>query len=173
MDKKIIGYTTDTEGNVTGEILEGDRMLKGKSLSYLRSQESKVELSKDDTFIKIFKAALPQLSSCGLSVPESRIFFYLLENVRYGSNAAKEDNGTLITRETISFELSMPISNVHRATVKLCQRGLIAIAKIDIGKVFIVNPFVAMRGKSIDKTTYDLFKKTRWAKEWTTTRKKN
>ncbi|MDD4565724.1 MAG: hypothetical protein PHE79_09670 [Eubacteriales bacterium] len=159
-------YITDED---TGEITyleEGDRIIKANSLKYLRELNNRVEPPKDEDFLKLFNLALPQLTSIGLSVPESRVFFYLLENVRFESNVAKHNNGRLITREHISDDLQMPISNIHRSIVKLCNRGMIAIAKIDIGKVFIVNPFIAMRGKSIDKTTYDLFKNTRWARNW-------
>lgn len=162
MGYKII----DENGVVIGELQEGDRIVRKNSLKHLAEQMNKVNPPKDEEFIKMFKRALPQLTSCGLSIPESRVFFYLLENVRYESNVAKYNNGKLITRENISEDLEMPTSNVHRSIVKLCDKGLIAIAKIDIGKVFIVNPFVAMRGNSIDKTTYDLFKNTRWARNW-------
>ena len=160
------------DGEIVGELGEGDRIIRKNSLDHLRAEESKISLS-GDAFVKMFNSALPQLSSCGLSIAESRIFFYLLENVRYESNVSKYDNGKLITRENLCQDLEIHKSNVSRCITGLCNRGLIAIAKIDIGKVFIVNPFVAMRGNSIDKTTYDLFKKTRWAKEWTTGRKKN
>jgi hypothetical protein len=43
------------------------------------------------------------------------------------------------------------------------MRGIIAEAKITIGRVFIVNPFIAMKGDKIEPTTYDLFKKTKWS----------
>lgn len=159
-------YIFDDE---TGEMIpieEGTRIIKPNSLKYLREQNNKLEHPRDEEFLKLFKLALPELTSIGLSVPESRVFFYLLGNVRYESNIAKYNNGKLITRENISVDLNMSTSNVHRAVTKLCERGLIAITKIDIGKVFIVNPFVAMRGKTIDKTTYDLFKHTKWARNW-------
>lgn len=153
----------------TGEYIpleEGSRIVRPNSLKYLRSLNNKMEPPKDEEFLKLFKLALPELTSIGLSVPESRVFFYLLENVRYESNIAKYSNGRLITRDHIASDLKISISNVHRAVTKLCERGLIAIAKIDIGKVFIVNPFIAMRGKTIDSTTYDLFKHTKWARNW-------
>ena len=165
-----MGYRViDDDGVVVNVIEEGDsiKIIRKNSMKHLREQEGKMQIPKDEDFIKIFKDAIPQLASCGLSIPESKVFFYLAGNIRYESNVAKYDNGKLITRDNLCEDLKMPISNVHRSVVKLCQRGLIAIANIDIGKVFIVNPFVMMRGVSIDKTTYDLFKKTKWARDWT------
>jgi hypothetical protein len=162
MEYRII----DENGIVVNTLFEGDRIVRKNSMKHLREEEGKMKLPNDEAFIKVFKDALPQLSSCGLSISESRIFFYLAASIRYESNVAKYDNGKLITRDNLCSDLNMSLSNVQRAIVRLCQRGLIAIAKIDIGKVFIVNPFVVMRGTSIDKTTYDLFKKTRWARNW-------
>lgn len=169
-ERKIASYSVDIDGNIIDVIYEGDRVkvTRGTSLEYLRKQEEKVKVPKGEAFVKIFNSAFPQLSSCGLGATESRVFFYLLENIRYDSNVSKYGDGTLITREALSQDLGLPISNVHRAVTNLCQKGLIAITKINVGKVFIVNPFVAMRGKTIDKTTYDLFKKTKWAKGWGT-----
>jgi uncharacterized protein YjhX (UPF0386 family) len=162
MEYRII----DENGVVVNTLGEGDRIVRKNSMKHLREQEGKIQIPKDEDFIKMFKDALPQLSSCGLTVPESRVFFYLAANIRYESNVAKYDNGKLITRDNLCTDLNISLANVQRSIVKLCQRGLIAIAKIDVGKVFIVNPFVMMRGVSIDKTTYDLFKKTKWARDW-------
>lgn len=159
-------YIIDEEGEIVDVINEGDSILRGNSKKYIIKQNENEKLPKDIQFVKMFKSSLPQLASEGLTIPESKVFFYLLENVRYESNVAKYGTGKLITRDDICFDLKLPTSNVQRAVVRLCQKGLIAIAKIDIGKVFIVNPFVAMRGVSIDKTTYDLFKKTKWARNW-------
>jgi hypothetical protein len=159
-------YVVDENGEIVDKIEDGDRILRGKSREYLLRQGENEKLPKDALFIKMFKDALPELASEGLTIPESRVFFYLLENVRYESNVAKYNTGELITRDHICFDMKMSLSNVQRAIVRLCQRGLVAITKIDVGKVFIVNPFVAMRGNSIDKTTYDLFKKTKWARSW-------
>ena len=153
------------------KLYKGDRVVRGSSREFLRKQNNKEEVNSDDGFLKIFKNALPVLSSCGLTVPESRIFFYLADNIRFGSNVAKAEDDNLVTREDIARELDMSVSNVQRGVVRLCQKGLIAITRIDIGKVFIVNPFVIIRGNKTDKTSYDLFKKTRWFKEWAKSQK--
>jgi hypothetical protein len=46
----------------------------------------------------------------------------------------------------------------------LIKLGLIAEASTVEGKVFIVNPFIVTVGDKINKTVYDLFRKSKWAR---------
>ena len=151
---------------IVGHLEEGDRIVKKKSLDKLRAEEGKLILPKGESFIKVFQDALPQLASCGLSTMEAQVFFFLIKNLRYESNAATYSNGKLITRENLCEDLHTNTTSIQKAITRLISKSLIAEVKIDLGKVFIVNPFVAMVGNKLEKTSYDLFKHSRWYRDW-------
>lgn len=159
-------YVVDTEGTILYELPEGSTILTPNSKKHLIDESNKVEIPKGEAFIKVFQDSLPQLASCGLSTVEAQVFFYLIKNIRYESNAATYSNGRLITRENLCEDLHINTTSIQKAVARLIGRSLIAEAKIDIGKVFIVNPFVAMRGNKLDRTSYDLFKHTKWYRDW-------
>ena len=52
----------------------------------------------------------------------------------------------------------------YETQYRLIKLGLIAEASTVEGKVFIVNPFVVTVGDKINKTVYDLFRKSKWAR---------
>lgn len=159
------------DGVIVGQLEEGDRIVKKKTLDKLRAEDGKLTLPKGENFIKVFQDALPQLASCGLSTMESQVFFFLIKNLRYESNAATYSNGKLITRENLCEDLGTNTTSIQKAIARLISKSLIAEVKIDLGKVFIVNPFVAMVGNKLEKTSYDLFKHTKWFRDWSKSQK--
>lgn len=162
--------------NDTGEIKElpkGSTVLTPKAKEEIAKKKNMIAVpKKGEGFVKIFQEALPQLSSCGLSTLESSAFFYLVSNLRYGSNAATYPSGKLITRENLCDDMGSNKTSIQKAVARLIGKGLIAETKIDIGKVFIVNPFVVTIGNRVDQTSYNLFKHTRWYRDWTKTGRK-
>lgn len=152
----------DTEtGQVMTEIYDGDRIVRATSAEALRELES---APKGETFTKLYHKVIPLIVDCNLSASELIMFMHLAVNLRYISNVAKYPNGKLITRENLQSDLKVSEPTVKRSIYRLIKVGLIVEASTIEGKVFIVNPFVVTVGDKINKTVYDLFRKSKWAR---------
>jgi hypothetical protein len=148
-------------GAVLTEINPGDRIVRSNSAEALKDLESAPE---GETFTKLYHKVVPKLAQCKLSSAEWAIFLYLGANLRYISNVSKYRNGQLITRDNVQRDLKLPEITVKRSILQLIREGLIVEAKTIEGKVFVVNPFVLSVGDRINKTVYDLFRKSKWAR---------
>lgn len=152
----------DTEtGQIMNELRDGDRIVHATSIEAFREFES---APKGETFTKLYHKVIPLIVDCGLSASELILFMHLAVNLRYLSNVAKYPNGRLITRDNLQNDLKISESTVKRSIYRLIKLGLIAEASTVEGKVFIVNPFVVTVGDKINKTVYDLFRKSKWAR---------
>jgi len=152
----------DTEtGQIVNELRDGDRIVHATSIEAFREFES---APKGETFTKLYHKVIPLIVDCGLSASELILFMHLAVNLRYLSNVAKYPNGRLITRDNLQNDLKISESTVKRSIYRLIKLGLIAEASTVEGKVFIVNPFVVTVGDKINKTVYDLFRKSKWAR---------
>ena len=152
----------DTEtGQIVNELRNGDRIVHATSIEAFREFES---APKGETFTKLYHRVIPLIVDCGLSASELILFMHLAVNLRYLSNVAKYPNGRLITRDNLQNDLKISESTVKRSIYRLIKLGLIAEASTVEGKVFIVNPFVVTVGDKINKTVYDLFRKSKWAR---------
>lgn len=152
----------DTEtGQIMNELRNGDRIVHATSVEAFREFES---APKGETFTKLYHRVIPLIVDCELSASELILFMHLAVNLRYLSNVAKYPNGRLITRDNLQNDLKISESTVKRSIYRLIKLGLIAEASTVEGKVFIVNPFVVTVGDKINKTVYDLFRKSKWAR---------
>jgi hypothetical protein len=152
----------DTEtGQIVNELRDGDRIVHATSIEAFREFES---APKGETFTKLYHKVIPLIVDCGLSASELILFMHLAVNLRYLSNVAKYPNGRLITRDNLQNDLKISESTVKRSIYRLIKLGLIAEASTVEGKVFIVNPFIVTVGDKINKTVYDLFRKSKWAR---------
>ncbi len=158
MSKLIIDSET---GQVITEMHKGDRIVRANSLDAVQSLEN---APKNETFTKLYHKVIPLIIDCDLSAAELIFFIHLAANLRYLSNVAKYPNGRLITRENLKVDLKMSDITIKRSIYKLIKVGLIVEANTLEGKVFIVNPFVVMVGDKVNKTVFDLFRKSKWAR---------
>ena len=158
MSKVVIETET---GQILTDLKEGDKIIRGNSIEALKDLESAPE---GETFTKLYHKVIPKLAECKLSSVEWAIFLYLGTNLRYVSNVVKYRNGKTITRESLQRDLKLSEITVKRSVIRLIKEGLIIEARTIEGKVFVVNPFVLSVGDRINKTVYDLFRKSKWAR---------
>lgn len=152
----------DTEtGQIMTELKEGDRIVHASSVEAFHEFEG---APKGETFTKLYHKVIPLIVDCELSASELIMFMHLAVNLRYISNVAKYPNGKLITRENLQKDLKISEPTVKRSIYRLIKIGLIVEATTIEGKVFVVNPFVVTVGDKINKTVYDLFRKSKWAR---------
>jgi hypothetical protein len=158
MSRLVIDSET---GEVMTELHDGDRIIRGTSIDAIHELEC---APKGETFTKLYHKVIPLIVDCGLSASELIMFMHLAVNLRYISNIAKYPNGKLITRENLQNDLKVSEPTVKRSIYRLIKVGLIVEASTIEGKVFVVNPFVVTVGDKINKTVYDLFRKSKWAR---------
>lgn len=151
----------DESGVIVDEIKPGDRLVRGASVESLKQFEV---IPENETFTKIYHRILPILAECDLTASSFAVFIHLSCNLRYMSNVSKYSNGKLITRDSLQQDLNLCDKSIKRSIQALIREGLIVEARTIEGKVFIVNPYVMMIGDKVNRTVFDLFRKSKWAR---------
>lgn len=155
-------FIIDPESGEIVDILRyGDRIIRKKSAEISIEIE---HVPKDETFTKIYHAIIPIIADIELPASSLIVFLYLACNLRYMSNVAKYRNGKLINRECLEKHLGLSEATIKRAVKSLIQYGMIVEAKTLEGNAFIVNPFIVMVGDRVNRTVFDLFRKSKWAR---------
>lgn len=150
--KRII--IDEETGEIIGELLKGDRIMRKNSIEHLNNKE-KIEM---EDFVKYNSGLTAKLNSYKLSSAEILIFLMLAENIKYKSQIAKHKNGKMITRDDLVDMLGFTYQTVKTSISKLIKCGLIVEAKTQFGRVFIINPYVVIKGNEVDKFSAELFK---------------
>ena len=147
-------------GEFRGELYEGDRIYRGRSDEYLKST---VELNKGEPYAKTYIRPMFELAK-SLSGSELQMAYYLLTYLSYDSGLVMCPNGKSLTRQVIAQEINLSVKTVDKILQGLHQKQV--IGKHNNGREvhFTMNPWLFMRGKRINKTLYELFKNSRWAK---------
>lgn len=161
MSRKPVKALYDIEtGERTGELYAGDRITRAKSVDYLKST---MEMPEYD-YVKMYLKPIAQLSG-SLTGPECALTMFLVSFLSYDSGIAMHPNGRIVTRQYIAQEMGYSERQVDRLLDGLKEKEIIKKvlgAKREIS--IIMNPWLFMRGKRINKTLYGMFKNSRWAK---------
>jgi biotin operon repressor len=151
----------DETGEVVTTLEIGDSITRKNSIDALLEME---RAPKDEYFSKLYHETMPKLIETSLTSAEIMMFLYLGSNLRLMSNVAKYRNGNLITRSVLQEKLNLSERTVKSSIYRLIKEGLIVEANTIEGRVFIVNPYVITVGDRLNKTVYDLFRKSKWAR---------
>lgn len=147
-------------GEVLGEIYEGDRILRKRSEEYLKST---VEILKDEPYTKIFSRVMFRLAST-LTGAELQMTYFLMQYISYASGILMHSNGKPVTRHFIARETGMSERTVDRILQGLKEKQVIGKHVNGRDVHYTVNPWIFMRGNRINRTLYEFFKNSRWAK---------
>jgi hypothetical protein len=163
MEKKPVAGVVDfTDGELTHYIHSGD------SLKITR-KESKdsfndiVQLNKKEDFIKVYLKPMMLLSK-ELSSAECTILFYVLQYLNFTNGMLMETKLEPLRRSTMAREMLQSERNIDRLMNSLVHHEI--LVKIICGKrvSYLVNPFIFMRGKMINKTLLGMFIQSKYAK---------
>jgi hypothetical protein len=159
---QIIDIST---GKPTKDIFEGDtvKVFHKKEKKQNCAELPKIELNKEEQFIKVYTRTLFELSK-SLTGTESQFVNYLIQYIRYNTGILAHENGKHLTRATMSKE-----TGLHKKTIDKLLNGLYAkevIGRHKTGRslTFTVNPFIFMRGQKVNQTLVELFSNSKWAK---------
>jgi hypothetical protein len=159
-ENKTLVIADPTTGEIISELNEGDRIVRKASIDKYNSTMS---FNKDEPFVKVFSNVLFELSD-KLSGKESLFLYYLLQYVNF-EDGILERNKEILTKEMIIEETKQSERNIERLIAGLIEKEVIGKHRTGTKKVaYTINPFIFMKGKRIDLTLYELYKKSKWAK---------
>lgn len=163
MDKTPVAGVVDfTEGELTHYINQGD------SLKIIR-KESKdsfngvTQLNKKEDFIKVYLKPMMLLSH-ELSSPECTVLFYALQYLDFTTGMLMESKIQTLQRSTMAKDLLQTERNIDRLMNALVSHEILMRGVCGKNTFFLVNPFIFMRGKMVNKTLVSMFAKTKYAK---------
>lgn len=154
-------YIIDPEtGEKIDELRPGDRLLRGKTAEYLADT---VELLPNSIYIKAFIRPMAVLADA-LTGAEMNLVYYCLQFLSYESGMLKNKNGQPLARTNISKTMDLSIQSIDRLLQGLKEKQVMGRNVVGREVQYFMNPWLFMRGKRINKTLYDMFKNSRWAK---------
>jgi len=144
----------------TGELYEGDRVLRKQSEDYLKNT---IEILKDEPYTKTYHRVMFAVANC-LTGAEMQLAYILLQFLSYESGMLKHQNGQPVTRQYIAQYTGLSLKTVDKLLQKLKEKQVIGRNVVGREVQYFMNPWLFMRGQRINKTLYDMFKNSRWAK---------
>jgi len=150
-------------GDVVWSLQEGDKIIPKRSLPMYSDDSERMGFT-NGAFGKAYAPALEKLSKLNLTAAEYKTILRLMTMVRFGSGLIAYGNYRPISLEWIEKELDF----THRTCTNTMQR-LIALRIISkstsgIDTIYFFNPYIYQRGRYINKTLFEMFKKSEWAR---------
>lgn len=159
-ERELKGVVIDPiSGEVNNEIYVGDRILRKKSDDYLNET---VEFNVSETFGKIYFDILPDVIEA-LTPQECKLLLILMQYLRKDSGVLKYKNGKPVTIDNIVKSSKTAKRTVERALQGLREKDIVQSIQRPQGRFLLLNPYVVMNGRRIDRTCYDIFYRSRWA----------
>lgn len=151
-------------GDVITELSNGDRIIKRSVMDYLIENDNRMTFSNGQ-FGKAYNSAIVKLAKLNLFQSEYRIVLLLLSLVRPSSGLITYGNYKPVNLKWVADELEISDKTVNRALERLLDFGIICKAYSSKTEMLFFNPYIYQKGKYINKTLYEMFKKSEWAKE--------
>lgn len=160
-------------GEIEKEIYEGDkvRILRKKQVEYTKANSEEINeeriynFGQDKKFSMISEYASKQLADEKLTATEYRIVLIMIANTHYKSGLIAFKNNQPLTLEWIAKELNISTKTAEKSINTLIDRGIIAQNTTHFKIKYFFNPFIQYRGRWINKTLFEMFRNTKWAKK--------
>ena len=170
--EKPVGHVVDFEtGEIKDELFPGDRIVRKKQREYIKKNVEEIEedrfynFGQDNKFSMLSEYAAKQLADENLTASEYRIMLVMISNTNYKSGLITFGNNRPLTKEWLSKELEISQKTTTNAIKTLIDRGIIAQNITNRKTKYFFNPYIQYRGRWINKTLYEMFRNTRWAKK--------
>jgi hypothetical protein len=159
-DKLII----DGEGTIVGELHQGDRIIRRHIIEELPEENDRMPFSNGE-WGKTYDVSFRKLTKLKLSPVEYRMVLLFFTLVSYSSGLIAHGNYKPVTSEWIENELEITRNTVFKSIKKLMDFRIISQSYSGKEKIYFFNPYIYQKGKYINKTLFEMFKKSEWAKE--------
>jgi hypothetical protein len=147
-------------GVVVHEMQPGDRIIRRNTVEYLGDT---MEINHGEPYAKAYIKPMFALARA-LSGQELQMVYFLLPYISYESGILMHSNGRKLTRGCISDATGLGLRTVDRLLQSLHAKQVIGRHNNGREVHYTVNPWLFMRGKRINRTLYEFFKTSRWAK---------
>lgn len=150
-------YVIDNEtGEILNELDAGDRIVKQKSIDYLKDS---IDFNAG-SFAKLYKGFFDTLDDMNGS--ECKLLLKLLKYTRYGTGAIAYENGKKIKLVNLANEMNISESTLKRGIKKLIKLEIIKKGKYDGKNMYFMNPFVLFKGRRAKIDVIKMFEKSRF-----------
>lgn len=156
----------DTEtGEILDELKNGDRIRRKSQDEYCKNKEELIDMNDNGSFIKLFNKTMAMLGNEKLTANEYLVCLRLLDYIEYESGILKyANNGRALKLTDIEGITKLSKSTVIRAMQTLVSKKIYGVHKTGKENCYTVNPFIFMKGRYVNKTLYNFYKKSKWAK---------
>ena len=152
-------------GEIIDEIKEGDRIRRKSQDDYCKRENDLIDMNENGNFVKIFNKTMAMLGSENLTANEYLVCLRLLNYIEYESGILKFGNtGRALKLADIEEITGLSKSTTIRAMQTLVEKKIYGVHKTGKENCYTVNPFIFMKGRYINKTLYNFYKKSKWAK---------
>lgn len=169
--EKPIKFVVDAEtGAVEDDMFEGDWIVRKKQREYLEKNSDEIEnermynFGQDEKFSILSSYSAKQLANEKLTGAEYRMLLLMISNTNYKSGLVTLGNNHDITVEWLTKTLKISKKTTENCLKTLIDRGIIARNTTNHKTKYFFNPYIQYRGRWINKTLYEMFKNTKWAK---------
>ena len=163
MSKRLV--IDEDSGEVVNRLVEGDRILKAKSIEKLKNQDKWVTGS----FSKINNEEMKLLTQL-LTASECSVILKLIPYVSYNSCVIQHQNGKDINFDGIVKLCGMSYVTTMETVNSLVSKDILYKGRNSKGNQYFMNPWIAYRGNTINKVLFDMFKNykvlSRGGKAW-------
>ena len=161
---RVVGEYRDFLTGEINEIREGDsvKILRKESKDYLCTTMSIDKREENDYTIQFTCNSTKLYRLLGAS--NYGLLSYLMQYVSYKNCELRHHNGALLTNNYITEELEISRKTLFNGIETLCDYEILSKRKEGRNIVYIMNPFICMKGNKIDTTIYEMFKNSRWSK---------
>lgn len=159
-------------GEVKDEMFEGDRIkiIRKKQIEFLEKNRQSLEKDKiysfgqDTKFSMLSSYSAKQLADEKLTATEYRILLAMISNTNYKSGLIAFGNNKPLTTKWLTEKMIIDKKTTRKSVRTLIDLGIIAESTTNHKTQYFFNPYIQYRGRWINKTLYDMFKNTKWAK---------
>jgi len=162
--ENVYNIVDPSSGEIIDGLRDGDRILRSESYDYL-TDRAKIE----GGYIKIQDTAADMLSRADdLTLGGFQVMLRLIPYIRFDTGELAYTNGASINTTHIKKICEgMSDRTVTRALAVLLEQDVIGKWQREGRKnAYYVNPFIFMRGERVGKTLLNMFKNTKWAKNY-------
>lgn len=142
----------------------GDRIVRAKHLPVFSEEDSRMAFT-NGSWGKVYEDALGKLAKKNLTAAEYKAVLFLIKMVRPASGLIAYGNYRPVNMGYVEKELEFSHKTATRTIQKLMDLRIIAKNTSGGESIYFFNPYIYQKGRYINKTLYEMFKKSEWAKQ--------
>lgn len=156
----------DTEtGEYLTALLPGDRILRSEIIGRLQTENQNKMSFNNGQWGKAYNDALNKLARLPLTAADYKMILLFLPLVRQGSGLVAYGNYRPVKFQWICDQLKISSKTAQRSLKRLADYRVITHDYSGGETIYFFNPYIYQRGRLINKTLFEMFKKSIWANE--------